>query len=223
MNDINRELLKQAISEGLSNRLDNMSDSCTEAIVCSEKHMLAMRTIVYGKIDKIKKPLSMRAKRIIAILVAAAILLTSCGIIFREGLREIFEDIYVAVTYETKNTIEEFISEVYAPTYIPEGYSLKGEWLSDGYTEYFFSDENGDEIYFKQGIIDEFKIVMDNESGYSETRSIGSYELYYRVTNSSRTYHHYVWHNEKYLMKLTTSEEFSNEELLLILDGIKVK
>ena len=65
--------------------------------------------------------------------------------------------------------------------------------------------------------------MMDNESGYSETRSIGSYELYYRVTNNSRTYHHYVWHNEKCLMKLTTSEEFSNEELLLILDGIKVK
>ena len=38
MDKSNLELFKQAISEGLSEKFDSVVDSCTEKIVCSEKH-----------------------------------------------------------------------------------------------------------------------------------------------------------------------------------------
>ena len=49
MDKSNLELFKQAISEGLSEKFDSVADSYTDEIICSEKHKLAMRTIVYGK------------------------------------------------------------------------------------------------------------------------------------------------------------------------------
>ena len=98
MDKSNLELFKQAINEAVSNKFDNMATSCTEEIVCSEKHNLAMRAIVYGKTDT-KRVWSPRMKRIIAILVAAALLLTSCGIIFRNEIREMFKELFASITF----------------------------------------------------------------------------------------------------------------------------
>ena len=86
MDKSNLELFKQAVNEAVSNKFDSMADSCTEEIVCSEKHKLAIRTIIYGE-TKAKRVWSPKMKRIIAILVAAALLLTSCGILFGYEIR----------------------------------------------------------------------------------------------------------------------------------------
>ena len=94
MDKTNLELFKQALTEAVSNKFDNIAANCTEEIACSEKHNLAMRAIVYGKTDT-KRVWSPRMKRIIAILVAAALLLTSCGIIFR---------ICIRCSFHSKNT-----------------------------------------------------------------------------------------------------------------------
>ena len=126
MDKSNLELFKQALNEAVSNKFDKMADECTEEIVYSEKHKLAMRTIVYGKADT-KRVWSPKMKRIIAILIAAALLLTSCGIIFRNEIREIFKDFFVSLTYETDDMSEDMIEEVYTLSYVPEGYTLEKE------------------------------------------------------------------------------------------------
>ena len=51
MGKSNLELFKQALNEAVSNKFDKMADECTEEIVYSDRHKLAMRTIVYGKTD----------------------------------------------------------------------------------------------------------------------------------------------------------------------------
>ena len=51
MDKSNLELFKQALDEAVSNKFDNMAANCTEEIVCSERHKLAMQAIVYGKGD----------------------------------------------------------------------------------------------------------------------------------------------------------------------------
>ena len=110
MDRTNLELFKQAIRDGICKRCDSIAAECAGEITCSDGHSLAMRTIVYGKIEKARS-LSPRARQIIAILVAAALLLTGCGIIFRNEIREVFDDLFVSLYFtnddETPKTIEE--------------------------------------------------------------------------------------------------------------------
>ena len=124
MDENDLKLFKQALSEGVSNRFDKMAADCTEEIVCSDKHNLAMRTIVYGKADT-KRVWTPKIKRIIAILIAAALLLTSCGIIFRNEIREVFKDLFVSLTYEGDEESQQTIKDVYTLSYVPEGYTLE--------------------------------------------------------------------------------------------------
>ena len=147
MDKSNLELFKQALNEAVSNKFDKMSDECTEEIVYSERHKLAMRTIVYGKADT-KRVWSPKMKRIIAILIAAALLLTSCGIIFRNEIREIFKDFFVSLTYENDDTSEDMIEEILVLTYVPEGYKLEKESITTVRVRYEYENEDGEILFF---------------------------------------------------------------------------
>ena len=216
MDKSNLELFKQAISEGLDRKIDRVVNSCTDEVVCSEKHNIAMRTIVYGKADA-KRTSSPKLKRIIAILVAAALLLTSCGIIFRNEIREIFEEFFVKLTYPCDETEGKTIEEIYELTYLPEGYSLSNENIRPLRVRYEYKNEAGDYLWFEQKLIDGTDFVVDSENGYAKITEIHNYEIYYRYANN---YHYYFWNNGKYSMGLISSQKLYNEEIFLILQGI---
>ncbi len=217
MDKSNLELFKQAISEGVSNRFDKMVAECTEEIAYSDKHNLAMQTIVYGKADT-KRTLSPKAKRLIAILVAAALVLTSCGIIFRNEIREMFEEFFVMLSYNGNET--DIIEEVYELRYLPEGYSLNVENIRPMGAQYKFINENGDYIWFEQKLIDVTDLFVDNEEGYSRINEISNYEIYYRYANEN---HVYVWNDAKYSMFIRSNLKLSTHEIILILEGLTNK
>ena len=222
MDKNNLELFKQAISDGLSKKFDSVVNSYTDEIVCSEQHNLAMRTIVYGKADA-KRTWSPKMKRIVAILVAAALLLTSCGIIFRNEIREIFEDVcdfFVAITYTKDNSYNTVIGEVYKLGYLPEGYSLSIENIRPLRVKYEFTNKNGDYIWFEQKTVDGTDFVVDNEDGYSHIKEIDTYEVYYRYTDKN---HLYVWSNAKYSMCIKSTTELPNLEIIAIIEGLTIK
>ena len=219
MDKSNLELFKQALNEAVSNKFDKMADECTEELVYSERHKLAMRTIIYGKTDT-KRVLSPKMKRIIAILIAVALLLTSCGIIFRNEIREIFEEFFVKLTYESDTESDQTIQEVYSLSYVPERYSLKMETITNMCVQYEFINEDGNSIYFEQRALTRSSFIVDSEGGYSQIQDIKKYEVYYRPEN---LYHCYIWNDGKYSMKLTSNEDLSKEEIILLLDGITVK
>ena len=219
MDKSNLELFKQALNEAVSNKFDKMADECTEEIVYSERHKLAMRTIVYGKTDN-KRVLSPKMRRIIAILIAVALLLTSCGIIFRNEIREIFKEFFVSLTYESNDEKDEMIEEVYTLGYLPEGYTLNKEIISNTMISYTFLNFNEDKIYFEQRPITSAEFVVDSESGYSKIEEIKKYEVYYRFTGKN---HHYAWSDGKYSMKMKSSTKLSNEDIILMLDGLATK
>ena len=219
MDKSNLELFKQALNEAVSNKFDKMADECNEEIVYSERHKLAMRTIIYGKADT-KRVWSPKMKRIIAILIAAALLLTSCGIIFRNEIREIFKDLFVSLTYEGDDMSEDTIKEVYVLSYVPEGYTLEKETKTSMCIQYKYLSQNNDVILFEQRTKVGSDYYIDSESGYSKIEEIEEYEVYYRFTNKS---HLYVWNNEKYLINIKSSAQLSNEEIVLLLDGIIIK
>lgn len=221
MDKNNLELFKQAVSEGLSQKLDSVVDSCSEEIVCSKRHELAMRTIVRGKVDN-KRTLSPKMRRIIAILVAAALILTSCGIIFRNEIREIFEDVYdffVAVTYTEESFNDTVIDEVYELGYLPDGYSLKEEVIAPLCAQYKYVNENGNYIWFEQRVLDGSNLTIDSESGYSKIVEVQEHNVYYRYTDK---HYNYIWNN-KYTFQIKSNHKLQNEEIVLILDGLKIK
>lgn len=218
MDKNNLELFKQAISEGLSQKLNSIVDSCAEEIVCSKRHELAMRTIVRGKVDN-KRTLSPKMRRIIAILVAAALILTSCGIIFRNEIREIFDDFFVKLSCSNSDD-GEVMKDVYELGYLPDGYSLKEEVIAPLCAQYKYVNENGNYIWFEQKIIDGTDFYVDNEDGYSHIKEISTYEVYYRYTNKN---HVYVWNDGKYSIKIKSTTHLSADDISLILDGLTTK
>ena len=219
MDKSNLELFKQALNEAVSNKFDKMADECTEEIVYSEKHKLAMRTIVYGKADT-KRIWSPKMRRIIAILIAVALLLTSCGIIFRNEIREIFEDFFVKLTYESDEESNETIKDVYYLAYVPEGYTINKETATNMRVKYEYVNESGEIICFEQRAIISSDFVVDSESGFSRIAEIEEHEIYYRY---SGTYNYYIWKNDKYTIKLRSTIKLSNEDIILIYDGITTK
>ena len=174
MDKSNLELFKQAISDGLSKKFDSVVNSYTDEIVCSEQHNFAMRTMVYGKADA-KRTWSPKMKRVVAILIAAALLLTSCGIIFRNEIREIFEDVcdfFVAITYTEKGADGRVVKEIYELSYLPEGYFLEDKIISHTTAKYTYINYQGETIKFEQRVLDTSKFTVDSESGYSEIKEI---------------------------------------------------
>ena len=95
----NQELFKQALVEGVNRRLDREISACDENIAYSRRHIKNMTRIVNGKTPR--KPLS---TKMIAILVAAAILLLAgCAIIYRNEIREFVTDVkefFVKIKFE---------------------------------------------------------------------------------------------------------------------------
>lgn len=219
MDKSNLELFKQALNEAVSNKFDKMADECTEKIVYSDKHKLAMRAIVYGKTDN-KRALSPKMRRIIAILIAVALLLTSCGIIFRNEIREIFKDFFVSLTYEGDEESQQILKDVYYLSYVPEGYNLEKEIITPMRVNYQFTNELGDNIFFEQRDLTHSEYYIDSESGYSKIEEIEEFDVYYRFTDKN---HHYAWNDGKCSIKMKSSVKLSNEEIIFIIDGITVK
>ena len=215
----NLELFKQALNEAISNKFDKMADECTEEIVYSEKHKLAMRTIVYGKTDT-KRVLSPKMRRIIAILIAVALLLTSCGIIFRNEIREIFKEFFVSLTYENDGTSEDMIEEILVLTYVPEGYKLEKESITTVQVRYAYENEDGEILFFEQRALTRSGFVVDSESEYSKITEIEHYEIYHRITGKLYCY---IWNDGKYSLTLNSSTKLSNEDIILMLDGLTIK
>ena len=219
MDKSNLELFKQAVSEGLSKRFDNVADSYTEEIECSENHKLAMQAIIYGKTDA-KLVWSPNMKRIIAIIVAAALLITGCGIIFRNEICEVFKDLFASMTFEGSEPSVDTIEDIYELGYLPEGYFLDKQDISCTVTKSKFINLNGDYFYFEQGLLIESNFTFDSESGYSKIDETENYTVYYRYTKAM---HSYIWNNDKYAFVLKSSTELSNEELIKIINGITKK
>ena len=218
MEKTNMEIFQQALEDAVSCQFDELVAACDEEIVFSERHLLAMHAIVYGKADT-GRTRSLGMKRVIAILIAAALLLTGCGIIFRHEIREVFNEFFVSLRYECTES-DKTIKDVYVLGYVPEGYALEKEIITSAYVRYEYLGKSNEELCFEQRPLTLSDYYIDSESGYSKIKEIEDYEVYYRFTGTN---HVYVWGIENYSMKIKSSVELPSDELVLIIDKIKIK
>lgn len=219
MDQTNEALFKQAINEALTNKFQRMADACDEEIVCSRRHRKAMRAIVSGKTPR--KPLS---TKMIAILVAAAILLlVGCAIIYRDEIRNFVTDIrefFVDLRFEEGEQESREIEEIYELTYIPEGYSLKDQNINLMGVQYIFTNSDSKRIKFIQRSLDASSFSIDSEHSDNTVLDIGNHTIYTRKTGDMYCY---LWNDGKYALKLNSTDKLSENDLLLIIDGLKIK
>ena len=178
MDQTNEALFKQAINEALTNKFQRMADACDEEIVCSRRHRKAMRAIISGKTPR--KPLS---TKMIAILVAAAILLASCAIIYRNDIREFFTDLseyFVKIKFEEGQNFSQNIEDIYEFTYVPKGYTLEKQEINRMRVQYIFTDPDENYIRFIQQSLDSSSFSVDIENGDYTIINIDKYQIYYR-------------------------------------------
>ena len=219
MEKTNMEIFQQALEDAVSCQFDDLVAACDEEIVFSERHLLAMHAIVYGNADT-GRTRSLGMKRVIAILIAAALLLTGCGIIFRHEIREVFEDLFVKLSYDSAEDTDKTIEVVYTLGYVPEGYVLEKEVVGKTLVKYKYVNESGEILYFEQRDLTFSSYYVDSESGYSQIKEIEDYEVYYRFTGTN---HVYVWGIENYSMTIKSSVELPSDELVLIIDKTQIK
>ena len=214
----NQELFKQALVEGVNRRLDREIAAYDEDITYSRRHIKNMARIVNGKTPR--KPLS---TKMIAILVAAAILLASCTIIYRNEIREFFTDLseyFVKIKFEDGENFSQNIEDIYELTYVPKGYTLEKQEINRMMVQYIFTDPDENYIRFIQQSLDSSSFSVDIEHGDYNIINIGEYEIYYRQTDGIN---YYLWNDGKYAMQLYVSNELSEKTLLLIINGINTK
>ena len=215
----NQELFKQALVEGVNRRLDREIAAYDEDITYSRRHIQNMTRIVNGKTPR--KPFS---PKMIAILVAAAILLLAgCAIIYRNEIREFVSKVYDSfadLRFEEGGQESRNIEEIYELTYVPEGYSLENQHIGKRMVQYLFTNADDNYIKFIQGPIDSSSFSVDIEHGDYSIINIGEYEIYYRQTDGIN---YYLWNDGKHAMQLYVSNELSEKTLMLIINGINTK
>ena len=219
MDKTNEALFKQAINEALTNKFQRMADACDEEIVCSRRHRKAMRAIVSGKTPR--KPLS---TKMIAILVAVAVLLLAgCAIIYRDEIREFItsiREIFIELRFEEGKQESRDIEEIYELTYIPDGYSLKSQRINRMEVTYVFINSNDQSIKLTQRSLDASSFHIDSEHSDNTVLDIGNYIIYTRKTGDT---FYYLWNDGEYAFKFISTEDLSNDELLSIINGLKIK
>lgn len=163
------------------------------------------------------------AKQVIAILVAAAmLLLTGCGIAYRNEIRDFIiknrgKGVSISFSEDPETEIKP-IGECYNLDFIPEGFSL--EQITQIANSIIITWLDADEHFIKISIIptDKSIIGFDSERGYSEIKQISSIKVY--CHNNDKVYC-YLWNDGNY--SFVADSNFNIDDDLLISIMIELK
>ena len=213
-----RELLVKAFEEAICNQFDKVIAESTATGECSEQHKARMKAII----EEANAAQTKRINRtkLIAVLVAAALLLTGCTLyVLRNKIKCFIEYIYgTHISVASEDPVADEIREVYKLTYVPEGYEMVRERVSIAQVFYRWEKLDGSKLHFVQHPIGGFHI--DVNDGCFEILEYGDIVIYYR---KSEKVHNYCWYNETSGFYLISTEEIGNDELIKILNGIIIK
>ena len=164
-------------------------------------------------------------RKIIAILVAAALLLSTAITVFayREPIFKFFEEIFEAFTRFSLIDNEpdpELIQEgVYLPTYLPEGFEQTSFMEKESLIQTAWIEET-DRIILKQRILYNNNITLDTEKVDYEIINVNDTVFYYYLKNNN---HQLLWSNSKYSFTLWCTTGISREEALKIAQSLAIK
>lgn len=216
MDDRTLAYLKQALLEVQIQELEEILALYPDDIPVSRKHKRAMRRILRDRRRAARN-------RIIAIVVAAALtLLVGCSVYanrrrIADFIEELFDDHSKVLTFDDSNAKEQ-IEEVYTLTFLPEGYVLESSTANP-----LFCIENwvkdSEKIIFEQQLLSTRYFYDTERSEDYQLITIDTIEFYFR--ESVGTFQ-YLWTDGNYLYSIQFTEDFSEEIIMHIIDGIEI-
>lgn len=217
-----RELFCRALTETFVRKYEQELSACRETADCSEAHTLCMQEIVAqsAKAERRKD----RRKWIVALLVAAALLLTACTVYaYQEEIRDYIERIFhghITITYveETDGEDANILVDKYILGYVPDGYTLIEEQHLLSLNKYIWENAEGQWLTFEQCALDSTNYVLDAVLGDTTIISCDEFDVYYRETKI----HSYIWNNGIYSFKITSDCFLEKSELECIIDGLHI-
>lgn len=220
----NKEMFKQAVSEGLLLRIDQ-DTACGENIICSDGYYRKLSETFGFEVTRPNMKRKALRRTVVAILIAAALLLAGCvAVVYREQIGNFFVNTYDTYIkgYFVSNDEEKGgnIEEYYTLTYVPEGYEAFENNESSIWNQNKWKNAYGDIIVFEQDVLSTMQFTLDSESGSYSAVECEDIILYCQTIDK---YNYYVWCDEKYSYLLKISVEIEKDELYLILDGIAKK
>ena len=221
MNKTDKMLFRQALTEAFVRKYERELNECQETAVCSEAHTRRMNEIINQSAQRERR--KDRRKWIVALLVAAALLLTACSVYayqdeIRSFIEKVYED-YIKVTYDDGDEDENAkkISEYYTLGYVPDGYALTKEIRLQASMKRIWKNAEGQYLTFEQCVIDGMNYGLDGENGETTLIMCGEYSVYCR----SGVAYTYIWNDGKYSFMITTPEALSDDMLMRLVESIE--
>ena len=221
MDDKKLELFKSALNEAISKKLDDAVASEPDTVRTSNMHKMIIKAILAEKYTpRTRRQLN---NKISAAIIASAIMLTSCGGIYKEEISGLFKTAYdehVNITFAPQKNDPQTIEKVLALNYLPEGFYVSESLYGVVQVRYKYMSDNAiGYIQFKQSITSS-SISTDDESVEGETLKIGKYDVF-RYTNRHATF--YTWYDGEYALKLTVTDDLAPEEIEKMILSVDVK
>lgn len=217
-----RDLFRRAVTEAFIRKFDRELEDCPFSADCSEAHVSRMEAIMTDGLKAIQS--RKRKSWVVALLVAAALLLTACTVYaYRGEIRDFIEKVYeerIRVSfYDADQQLKTGnITEYYTLGYVPEGYVLESEQHWAGMSKTKWKNEQDHYIVFEQYILDGANFSMDSEYGQASVIICGEFEVYCLTSDIS----FYTWNDGMYVYQINTSDSLINEELTRMVTGLKI-
>ena len=219
MYETEKRLFGKALAEVISKTLDEELRECKETAACSRAHSRYVKyTVKYGEAPKVRKI----SKRTLALIIAAALLLTGCAALVRDQIAGFFMTIL-----ETRNVIEspveiseypKTIEEKRIPQVLPEGYELGEEVFTGRTLDMTWKNETGEFLVFSQMVHEAFHTGVDNEHGeWTEKEICGVRVLFYDHLDGEIQF---LWMDE-YVYHIYSSQRLSQQEIANIIQNVK--
>ena len=218
MDALNRTLLRDALCKVANERINKETES-----------YLKYSRISIGQAKKLSEALGIRVhwrpsvKQVIALLVAAAmLLLTGCGIAYRNEIRDFIiknQEKGVSISFsEGPETEIKPIDECYNLDFIPEGFNLEQISKKDYSVKIKWANITGHYIYLHAKLTDTSTFIFDTEHGGGYFREISSVKIYYLVSNNIRSY---IWNDGNYSFVVYSDYELDKQILTQLILGFK--
>ena len=208
-----RDLFRQAVTEAFIRKFDSELEDCPFDGTCSVEHVSRMEAIMTDGLKAIQS--RKRKSWVVALLVAAALLLTACTVYaYRGEIREFIEKVYeerIRVTYydAEQEPVGDIITEYYTLGYVPEGYVLESEQRYPAANRIKWINDENDFIDFEQHILDGSNYSMDSEYGQASVIVCGEINVYCLISDITC----YTWNDGMYGYKIYSSVKLSDDEL----------
>ena len=219
MYETEKRLFGQALADAISQKLDEELRECKETAACSRAHSRYVKyTVKYGESPKARKI----SKRTIALIIAAALLLTGCAALVRDQIAGFFMTIL-----ETRNVIEspvdvseypKTIEEKRIPQVLPEGYELVDEVTTRGSLILTWIDAESNFLIYYQSTHEAGGMDIDNEHSDFGEIQIDEYDVLCVISEDGSR--RYIWMDD-YVYYISSSCELTKQELEDIVRNIK--